>query len=151
MRFSELDPDPIRCIKAVRKLGDDRWRVWFQGGGSTNRARLIAAIKLGRTLTESEIVHHRNGDPSDDSFGNLEVFASSAAHLRRHLSEGDLGHRGVPHTPIKKRGRSIVAINLRIDPDLKDRLRVAGKENGRSFNAEVEYRLERSLESSYRR
>lgn len=141
---------PIRCVKSVIRLGDGRWRAHFDGGGSTNRARLLAAVKVGRRLKPTEVVHHRNGDPGDDSLENLEVFASHGDHLRRHHEQGDMRVDGIPHTPIKKRGQSVVAINLRIDPELKDRLRDAGREGGRSMNAEITYRLERSFEERYR-
>ena len=42
------------------------------------------------------------------------------------------------------------AFNLRLPESLRERLRAAAKENGRSLNAEIVYRLRVSLEG-YRR
>lgn len=39
--------------------------------------RLIVAREIGRCLLRSEVVHHRNHDPQDNSLSNLELFASN--------------------------------------------------------------------------
>lgn len=43
--------------------------------------RYVMEQKLGRPLTDSEVVHHINGDVLDNTPENLELFASNAAHL----------------------------------------------------------------------
>jgi hypothetical protein len=48
--------------------------------------RLIAEGMLGRHLLRSEVVHHRDGDPMNNSPANLQVFDSNADHLRHELS-----------------------------------------------------------------
>jgi len=48
--------------------------------------RTIAEAMIGRYLTRSEVVHHRNGDPRDNRPENLEVFATNADHLRHELT-----------------------------------------------------------------
>lgn len=48
--------------------------------------RLIAEQIVGRPLRSDEIVHHKNGDPSDNRVENLEVM-SQAEHARIHASE----------------------------------------------------------------
>ncbi len=48
--------------------------------------RLIMAKKLGRNLTDSEIVHHIDGDPTNNDLGNLEVMTQSE-HAREHFTK----------------------------------------------------------------
>ena len=48
--------------------------------------REIASKALGRQLTRGEVVHHCNGDTSDNSLQNLWVFPSQAAHAKYHKS-----------------------------------------------------------------
>ena len=54
--------------------------------------RVVAERLLGRVLTAGESVHHRNGDKSDNSPGNLEVL-SVAQHVRTHWEEGQYDQR----------------------------------------------------------
>ena len=42
--------------------------------------RLVMERALGRALTAEEVVHHINGDPSDNRIENLQLFASHAEH-----------------------------------------------------------------------
>lgn len=46
--------------------------------------RLVAEEKLGRLLADTEIVHHKDGNPTNNDPANLEVMASIAHHLVEH-------------------------------------------------------------------
>jgi len=46
--------------------------------------RSVAEMKLGRSLKRSEVVHHKNRNKQDNSFGNLEVFSSQGKHWKVH-------------------------------------------------------------------
>ena len=47
------------------------------------RSRIVMEKKIGRILKSSEIVHHINGDPSDDRLCNLVILTRST-HIRGH-------------------------------------------------------------------
>jgi hypothetical protein len=44
--------------------------------------RLIVAQMMGRHLTRTEVVHHRNHDPQDNRPENLELFPDNGTHKR---------------------------------------------------------------------
>lgn len=55
------------------------------GGTHILEYRLIAEQITGRPLFDNEIVHHKNGDATDNSLANLEVTTQSE-HAKIHLS-----------------------------------------------------------------
>lgn len=52
-------------------------------------SRIVMAEKLGRPLTHDEIVHHCNGDVTDDRPENLDVMQQSD-HIKLHMVGGVL-------------------------------------------------------------
>lgn len=60
--------------------------------GWVKRANLVWEENTGHIVKKGEIVHHKNGDRSDDSFKNLELFKSNSEHVkRRHSAKGVQG------------------------------------------------------------
>lgn len=49
--------------------------------------RLVMEKKIGRYLTRIEVVHHINGNPSDNRIENLQLFSCSAEHIRFHSKQ----------------------------------------------------------------
>lgn len=48
--------------------------------------RLVMSEHLGRVLTRSEVVHHKNRNPRDNRLSNLRLFSSNGEHLRHELT-----------------------------------------------------------------
>jgi hypothetical protein len=54
--------------------------------GCVRLHRLVAEEKLGRYLTQDEVVHHKDEDPGNNSPDNLMVYATNAIHIAETLS-----------------------------------------------------------------
>lgn len=62
-----------------------RWKVMGRDGTQTWYYRAVMEAELRRPLREDEIVHHRNGDPTDDRVENLQLM-TRAEHVRLHTA-----------------------------------------------------------------
>jgi hypothetical protein len=51
--------------------------------------RLIMELILGRYLTKDEVVHHINGDETDNRIENLQIMSQSE-HINIHKKQGDM-------------------------------------------------------------
>lgn len=49
--------------------------------------RLVMEKYLGRYLKKEEIIHHINGDESDDRIENLELLDNQSIHCKKHFGE----------------------------------------------------------------
>lgn len=65
-----------------------------------DEVRLAVSRRLGRRLTRDDVVHHINGDPSDNRPSNLRVM-SAEAHRRLHREKKIVG----PNSALKRRLR----------------------------------------------
>ena len=69
-------------------------RVWDKAQGKALRVhRVLVEEALGRPLAPNEVVHHINGDRSDNRLENLQVLSSQGhhmalEHLQRKLKRG---------------------------------------------------------------
>jgi hypothetical protein len=59
---------------------------------------LAAEQKLGRALKEKEVVHHLNGNPSDNKLANICIFDSQADHAHHHAIQRIVGDGVNPET-----------------------------------------------------
>lgn len=72
--------------------------------------RVVMEQKLGRKLDRKEVVHHINGNKSDNRIENLALYSSNGEHRKEHLQElpqprdskGRFIQNGTPNTPATK-------------------------------------------------
>lgn len=77
--------------KGGRRLIGGYWHLWMPdhpnatGNGYVAEHRKLMADKLGRPLSQTEAVHHIDGDPTNNELSNLMLFQTNAEHLRHEL------------------------------------------------------------------
>ena len=76
----------------VRLTRPDGRRVW--------RYRLVMEQHLGRELSPSELIHHKNKDYRDDRLENLEVVSRPAHASMHHKGTARPGH---PNTKMSRK------------------------------------------------
>jgi hypothetical protein len=94
-------------LKKEVSLGRERVGVYApthpgaNNRGYVPRSRHRLALYLGRDLSPHEVVHHKNGDSTDDRLYNLTI-VSRADHCRMHAE----GRRKLNYGRIRKLLRS---------------------------------------------
>lgn len=63
-----------------------RWVIHCRDGSLMYYYRAVMAAEIGRLLRPDEIVHHVNGDPTDDRLENLQIL-TRAEHVALHRAE----------------------------------------------------------------
>jgi hypothetical protein len=93
---------PNEKTERTRHISDHGYiKVWVGRGhplagpdGKAYEHRLVAERMLGRALLKNEIVHHINGEKTDNSPENLKILSSTAEHHREHRKRQNLRSPG---------------------------------------------------------
>jgi hypothetical protein len=83
--------EKARAWKGGRSMNSDGyWRVYMPihpyacSAGYVYEHRLVMELYLGRYLLPSEVVHHINGDKTDNRLKNLQLLSNQAIHCKIH-------------------------------------------------------------------
>jgi len=118
---------------------------------SRHNARIVMAVKLGRVLKSSEIVHHIDGDLYNNDPENLRLFASSSEHTKFHNKQDGgpmLGKRHTESTKEKMRknsatkgktGKDSPVYGIKRSKETRERMSRAQK--GRTFSEETKKKM----------
>ena len=69
---------------------ENKYKAKKINGKTKQVHRLVMEEHLGRKLKPQEVVHHIDGNKSDNKIDNLMLFPTKSAHSRFHFRKGDL-------------------------------------------------------------
>ena len=83
--------------------------------------RLVVAMSIGRTLEKWEVVHHINGDNTDNRLENLELLSSQTKHLPYNILQTEVYALRDRVSNLEKRVTILEADNSLLASQLEDR------------------------------
>jgi hypothetical protein len=89
--------DPLGCkTKNPSGMGNIRPDGYIRFSGKLKHRSVVEEV-LGVTLLDTDIVHHKDGNPSNNDPENLLICKSIADHMRVHKEERALAISGFSH------------------------------------------------------
>ena len=83
-----------RALKRTPTMGANGYKyVWFSDGSGEKEHRYLMEQHLGRKLTADEVVHHIDGDRTNNNLSNLVVMQRgehSALHRKKEIEAGKI-------------------------------------------------------------
>lgn len=76
-----------------------RWHPYKDKRGYVSLHRLIAEARCGYFLPATYVVHHKDGDPSNNHWNNLEIMTQST-HAKSHMKQDKKTGRITKHDNI---------------------------------------------------
>jgi hypothetical protein len=73
---------PHNFNSGLTQRKDGRWYINCRDGSKVLYYRAVMEAHLGRELRPGEVVHHINGDCTDDRIENLRLFEDDSLHHR---------------------------------------------------------------------
>ena len=67
----------------------ENYKAVKRNGRKQDEHRLVMEEHLGRKLKPQEVVHHIDGDKSNNKLSNLALFPTKSAHTKYHHENGD--------------------------------------------------------------
>ena len=83
--------------------------------------RLVVALSIGRPLEKWEVVHHINGDNTDNRLENLELLSSQTKHLPYNLLQTEVYSLRKKVSNLEKRVTLLEADNALLVMQLDDK------------------------------
>ena len=77
---------------------------YVNNSGYVREHRLVMGKTLGRHILPKEVVHHKDGNRSNNDPSNLELYRSNGDHLREHMEEGSIPRCPKTGRLVKKQG-----------------------------------------------
>ena len=89
--------DPLKTLKKPNGSGSISrgFKRITVNGEHVREHRYLMEQHLGRRLNTSEVIHHLNGNKSDNRIENLIVLTQSQ-HIKLHYKQGDICNNGRP-------------------------------------------------------
>lgn len=78
------------------------------------KAQYVAFSLMGEDLPDGALIDHMNGDPWDNSWGNLRSASKLQNAFNRVFKPGKNGVRGVEWDPHKRRWRAVMSLNGKV-------------------------------------